>query len=183
VFLEDVAGGSPFDESITQCWRVLQQAGVVDYEHSAFCASVELRGQADVSDAFARADAEGILHYLAIRGLVDWSAKDNGHRQMDEHGVMTCPLEGVSHVFAPSGGLVAYKKRPGDTVKRGELIAEIVPLTGMPGAARYPVSSDVDGLMIVAQQMKLVRPGQRVALLAGRDPLAHRKTGQLLNDF
>jgi hypothetical protein len=38
-------------------------------------------------------------------------------------------------------------------------------------------------MIIVQQQMKLLRPGQRVALLAGREPLAHRKSGQLLNDF
>jgi predicted deacylase len=189
VFLEDRAGGTPFDEAITQCWSVLQQAGVVDEEHAAFCTSVELRGQADVSDAFAHADAQGILHYLALRGLVDFdpdnaqATPDDGFHPLAEQDVMVFPLEGVSHVPAPVGGLVAYKKRPGDTVKTGELIAEIIPLLGAIGAARHPVFSDVDGLLIVQQYMKLVRPGQRVALLAGKEALPHRKTGQLLNDF
>jgi predicted deacylase len=181
VFLEDRAGGTPFDEAITQCWGVLQQAGVIDEEHSAFCTSVELRGQADVCDAYAHADAQGILRYLALRGLVD--LEPDNEQTFDEHDVMVFPLEGVSHVLAPAGGLVAYKKRPGDTVKTGDIIAEIVPLSDMLGAARHPVSSDVDGLFIVQQYMKLVRPGQRVALLAGKNPLPHRKSGQLLNDF
>jgi predicted deacylase len=163
---------------------VLQQAGVVDEEHTAFCTSDELRGQADVSDAFAHADAQGILHYLALRGLVELDPNnDDGFHPLAEHDVMVFPLEGVSHVPAPAGGLVAYKKRPGDTVKTGELIAEIIPLLGAIGAARHPVFSDVDGLLIVQQYMKLVRPGQRVALLAGKEALPHRKTGQLLNDF
>ncbi|QIE28047.1 Succinylglutamate desuccinylase / Aspartoacylase family protein (plasmid) [Caballeronia sp. SBC1] len=184
VFLEDRAGGTPFDEAVTQCWSVLQQAGVVDEEHAAFCTSVELRGQADVSDAFAHADAQGILHYLALRGLVDLDPDNDHHSHpLAEQDVMVFPLEGVSHVPAPVGGLVAYKKRPGDTVRTGELIAEIIPLLGAPGAARHPVFSDVDGLLIVQQYMKLVRPGQRVALLAGKEALPHRKTGQLLNDF
>jgi predicted deacylase len=188
VFLEDRAGGTPFDEAIAQCWSVLQQAGVIDDEHAAFCTSIELRGQADVSDDFARADARGILQYLALRGLIeldpdlDTNNDDHAH-PLAEHEVMVCPLEGVSHVPAPVGGLVSYKKRPGDTVKTGELIAEIIPLLGAIGAARHPVVSDVDGLLIVQQYMKLVRPGQRVALLAGKEPLPHRKTGQLLNDF
>jgi predicted deacylase len=184
VFLEDRAGGTPFDEAIAQCWSVLQQAGVVDDEHAAFCTSIELRGQADVSDDFAHADAQGILQYLALRGLVDLDTNNDDHAHpLAEHEVMVCPLEGVSHVPAPVGGLVSYKKRPGDTVKTGELIAEIIPLHGVIGAARHPVVSDVDGLLIVQQYMKLVRPGQRVALLAGEKPLPHRKTGQLLNDF
>lgn len=184
VFLEDRAGGTPFDEAIAQCWSVLQQAGVIDADHAAFCTSVELRGQADVSDTFAQADAHGILQYLALRGLVDLDPDNNDRsRPLAEHEVMVFPLEGVSHVPAPVGGLVAYKKRPGDTVKTGEVIAEIIPLLGAPGAARHPVFSDVDGLLIVQQYMKLVRPGQRVALLAGKNPLPHRKTGQLLNDF
>jgi len=184
VFLEERAGGTPFDEAIAQCWSVLQQAGVVDEEHAAFCTSVELRGQADVSDALAHADAQGILHYLALRGLVDLDSDNDDHAHpLAEQDVMVFPLEGLSHVPAPVGGLVAYKKRPGDTVKTGELIAEIIPLLGAPGAARHPVFSDVDGLLIVQQYMKLVRPGQRVALLAGKEPLPHRKTGQLLNDF
>ncbi|SAL23903.1 succinylglutamate desuccinylase/aspartoacylase [Caballeronia udeis] len=184
VFLEDRAGGTPFDEAIAQCWSVLQQAGAIDADHAAFCTSVELRGQADVSDAFAQADAQGILQYLALRGLVDLDPDNNDLSDpLAEHEVMVFPLEGVSHVPAPAGGLVAYKKRPGDTVKTGEIIAEIIPLLGAPGAARHPVFSDVDGLLIVQQYMKLVRPGQRVALLAGKNPLPHRKTGQLLNDF
>jgi predicted deacylase len=189
VFLEDLAGGAPFDEAITQCWRVLQKAGVVDEEHSAFCTSVELRGQADVSDAYAHADAQGILHYLALRGLVDLEPDDvpglhgDSDRPAAGHDVMICPLEGVSHVLAPVGGLVAYKKLPGDTVECGEVIAEIVPLAGALGAARHQVLSDVDGMIIVQQQMKLLRPGQRVALLAGKEPLPHRRAGQLLNDF
>ena len=189
VFLEERAGGTPFDEAITQCWSVLKQAGVIDEEHAAFCTSIELRGQADVSDAFAFADAQGILQYLALRGLVDLdpdsaqALHDDNFHPLDEHDVMVFPLEGVSHVLAPVGGLVAYKKRPGDTVKTGDTIAEIVPLLGALGARRHPVLSDVDGLLIVQQHMKLVRPGQRVALLAGINPLPHRKTGQLLNDF
>jgi predicted deacylase len=124
------------------------------------------------------------LQYLALRGLVELDPDNGDHAHpLAEHEVMVCPLEGVSHVPAPVGGLVSYKKRPGDTVKNGELIAEIIPLLGAIGATRHPVVSDVDGLLIVQQYMKLVRPGQRVALLAGKESLPHRKTGQLLNDF
>jgi predicted deacylase len=76
-----------------------------------------------------------------------------------------------------------YLKHPGDQVSRGELIAEIVALEGDPVAARVEVRSDVDGVFLVGQQFRLVRAGQRVALLAGTAMLPGRKPGKLLNDF
>jgi hypothetical protein len=46
-----------------------------------------------------------------------------------------------------------------------------------------PVRSDIDGVVIVQPLFKLVRAGQRVALLAGKTPLPHRQPGQLLQHF
>lgn len=179
VFLEDEAGGGPLDESYAQPWRVLHEAGLVDEAHLGFCASIELRGQADVNDELAARDARGILRFLATEGLVEWSG-----READEPAPPRIyPLEGASHVPSPATGIVAYRKNIGDTVTRGELMAEIVPLDGALDAARVPVHSDVDGVIVVQQQFKLVRAGQRIALLAGMEPLAHRKAGQLLQDF
>lgn len=182
VFLEDVAGGGPIDEAYTQPWRALRDADLVDDAHLGFCASIELRGQADVDDTLAERDARGILRFLAADGLIEWN-DDSGEAQAPKVTPRIYPLEGASHVPAPAAGLVTYRQRPGDAVRKGELIAEIVPLDGAFDAPRHPVYSDVDGIVVVQQQFALVRAGQRVALLAGMEPLAHRKTGQLLQDF
>jgi uncharacterized protein len=179
VFLEDVAGGGPLDESYAQPWRVLHEAGLVDESHQGFCASIELRGQADVNDELAARDVRGILRFLAAEGLVEW----NGREADEPVPPRVYPLEGASHVPSPATGIVAYRKDIGDTVKRGELIAEIVPLDGALDATRVPVHSDVDGVIVVQQLFKLVRAGQRIALLAGTESLVHRKAGQLLQDF
>jgi len=179
VFLEDVAGGGPFDETYAEPWRVLHEAGLVDEDHLGFCASIELRGQADVNDELAARDARGILRFLAAEGLVDWSGEETSIPAPPH----IYPLEGASHVPSPATGIVVYHRNVGETVTQGELIAEIVPLDGKLYTARHPVHSDVDGVMIVQQQFRLVRAGQRIALLAGTEPLAHRKAGQLLHNF
>lgn len=178
VLLEDEAGGQPFDESYNKPWRRLVDAGLAMPQQRGFAASIELRGQADVSDELAREDAEGILRFLAHEGLLRLNID-----QRDSHLAEVYPLEGASHLQAPGNGLLVWKKNLGEQVSRDELIAEIVPLDGPLGGPRLPVYSDVDGVVIVQPLFKLVRSGQRVALLAGKTPLAHRKPGQLLQLF
>lgn len=178
VLLEDEAGGQPFDESYNRPWRRLVQAGLATTEQQGFAASIELRGQADVSDELAREDAEGILRFLAHEGLLRLPSA--ARPTVDIHEF---PLEGASHLQASASGILVWKKSLGAEVSRGELIAEIVPIDAPLATARVPVYSDVDGVILVQPLFKLVRTGQRVALLAGSKSLAHRKSGQLLQHF
>lgn len=179
VFLEESAGGQPFDESCNRSWDWLIAKGGGRPADRGFAASIELRGQADVDDMLAHEDALGILAYLASEGLL---------RLDDEAQPANCapqvyPLEGASHLPSPGHGLLAWKKRPGDSVFKGELIAELVPIDAPIGTPRTPICSDVDGVIVVQPLYKLVRAGQRVALLAGIQPLPNRRPGQLLNHF
>ncbi|CAG8863174.1 hypothetical protein PS627_00110 [Pseudomonas fluorescens] len=178
VFLEHSAGGQPFDESCNRPWNWLIDQGLSPQEERPFAASIELRGQADVNDELAREDAKGILMFLASEGLL----------RLDDQPLVKCsphvyPLEGASHLPSPGHGLLAWKKRPGDNVSKGELIAELVPIDALIGTPRTPIHSDVDGVLVVQPLFKLVRAGQRVALLAGIEPLSNRRAGQLLNHF
>jgi predicted deacylase len=191
VLVEDHAGGQPFDESYMGPWQAAVRAGWIDPDRSGFCASIELRGQTDLDDATAMRDARGILRFLAQERLIEVLAGGTEDDELDTVSgrnigpVAPCvfPLEGASHIRAPSTGIVIYRKHPGDLVSCGELLAEIVSLEGDPDAARVQVRSDVDGVFLVAQQFKFVRAGQRVALLAGAEPLPGREPGKLLNDF
>ncbi|KAB7894888.1 succinylglutamate desuccinylase [Rouxiella sp. S1S-2] len=178
VFLEEQAGGQPFDEAFGKPWKLLTQAGLANPQDCGFSTSIELRGQADVNDEVARADAEGILQFLAHEGLLTLTPP-----LAELANVEVYPLEGASHLQAPAMGLLVWKKQLGQSVSLGELIAEIVPIDAVLGTPRVPVFSDVDGKIIVQPLFKLVRTGQRVALLAGKTPLTHRKTGQLLQHF
>lgn len=178
VFLEEQAGGQPFDESYGKPWKLLTQAGLAQAHDCGFATSIELRGQADVNDEIASADAEGIVQFLAREGLLRLSSPPAELKE-----VAIYPLEGASHLQAPAMGLLVWKKQLGQTVNAGELIAEIVPVDAGLGAPRVPVFSDIDGKIIVQPLFKLVRTGQRVALLAGKTPLPNRKSGQLLQHF
>ncbi|SCW99083.1 MULTISPECIES: succinylglutamate desuccinylase/aspartoacylase family protein [unclassified Pseudomonas] len=178
VFLEDEAGGQPFDEAYNKPWGMLVENGLASPEQRGFAASIELRGQADVDDELAREDAEGILRFLALEGLLAMEVPEP-----DVHRVEVYPLEGASHLQANGNGLLVWKKRLGEAVSRDELIAEIVPLDAPLGTPRIAVNSDVDGVVIVQPLFKLVRAGQRVALLASKTPLPHRQPGKLLQHF
>jgi hypothetical protein len=147
-------------------------------QQRGFAASIELRGQTDVSDELVREDVEDILRFLAREGLLRLEID-----QQDTPTLQIYPLECVSHLQASGDGLPAWKKRLGERVSRYKLIAEISPIDGPLGTPCLPVYSHVDGVVIVQPFFKLVRGGQRVALLAGKTPLAHRKSGQLWQHF
>ncbi|MNJ25221.1 Succinylglutamate desuccinylase / Aspartoacylase family protein [compost metagenome] len=178
VFLEASAGGQPFDESCNRPWDWLIEKGLCSAEERPFAASIELRGQADVNDQLAREDALGILDFLACEGLLRLDAPVRARCVPQVY-----PLEGASHLPSPGHGLLVWKKRPGESISKGELIAELVPVDAAIGTPRVPIFSDVDGVVVVQPLFKLVRAGQRVGLLAGIEPLPNRRTGQLLNHF
>lgn len=179
VFLEDNSGGNPFDEAYSRPWRVLQEAGVVDTDHLGYSCTVELRGQADVSDELAEADCDGILRFLAQEGVI---ASDAAPEPLPVFEPQVYPLTGVAPVKAGMAGLVVYKKQLGEAIARGEVFAQIVPLDQGLEAERETITSPVEGRVVMRQLAKLVRSGQKIALLAGKEPLADRKAGNLLGD-
>ena len=105
-------------------------------------------------------------------------------------------------IESPHAGVVAWKVRPGDEVRAGDVLGEVVDVewlfsgetrsppptpSPLPGAAtteegtngRYAVRSRTDGIVFTLQRHKLVRPGQVIAKVAGKKALSWR-TGNLL---
>lgn len=163
VLLEpDGAGGQAFDNVYSSAWRQLELNGAIASGQRGFSATVELRGKADIDDRLAKADAAGLLEFMAQEGIVD----ERALARRDAHPTLTrtYPLAAASHVPCPVAGLVVYKKAPGDTVSEGEVIAEVVHLDGI--GERTPVHSDCAGTLVIRQAPGLVRPGQRLALIA-----------------
>ncbi|WP_429443264.1 hypothetical protein [Paraburkholderia youngii] len=159
----------------------MQAAGILSEQESGFIATIELRGQADVSDELAAADAANLLRFLASERVLTDEALPT--LRMANQSAKVFPLDGASHLPCPCAGVIVYRKAPGDQVSVGEVIAEVVPLDGRGFNQRVPIISIVDGLMIVRQLKKLVRPGKRAALLAGKRPVRDRHAGSLLTRF
>ena len=180
VLLEDSPGGAAFDDACAGPWwklsQALEQDGPVPL--ACFAATVELRGQADVSDEWAAADAAGLLRFLQRRGVV---AGDPG--PLPAPACEPTPLEGLEWLRAPCAGVVVYRRPLGARVAAGDLVAEIVAPLGEPlGAARTPVHCGTGGLLLGHSIGRLVRPGQRFCKVAGREPLASPGSGPLLAD-
>ncbi|MEX3953656.1 succinylglutamate desuccinylase/aspartoacylase family protein [Paraburkholderia sp. EG287B] len=175
------SGGGAFDQTHSSAWGALQQAGVFGVNESGFSATIELRGQTDVNDELAIDDAKRLLHFAESEGILSLPEADNAQRLKASPDVF--PLQGAAHVRCACAGVIVYRRAPGEHIVAGETFAEIVRLDGEGINSRIPVVSPIDGVMVVRQLQKLVRPGQRAALIAGDLALEGRDPGNLLLDF
>ncbi|HUL05348.1 MAG TPA: succinylglutamate desuccinylase/aspartoacylase family protein [Candidatus Acidoferrum sp.] len=172
------SGGHAFDETFSTPWTRLARA-IPDKPVPAAClsATVEYRGQAEVGDEWAEPDGRALFRFLQRRGLVAGDPGPLPQRQCEATRLDACDV-----VRTPAAGIVAYKQPLGATVTAGTVIAEIVdPTAADPRAARTPVRTVADGLLLSRRIDKLVRPGDSLAKVVGTKPLPSR-TGDLLED-
>ena len=178
VMLADQSGGEPFDETFSRPWAVLAErfGPEVPIPPACLSATVELRGESDVDDRLATADAANLMRFLRRRGVL---AGDPG--PLPAPRCAATPLTGVGYVIAPAAGIVAYAKAPGDRVGAGETVAELVDPTAA-DAARIALASPTEGVLFGRARARLARPGDRVCKVAGPVALAGREPGRLLMD-
>lgn len=180
ILLEEEPGGRPFDQACAGPWRHLRDALAEEGPTplACFATTVELRGQADVNDRQAAADAAALLRFLQRRGVL---AGDPG--PLPEPCCEPTPLDAVDVLVAPVAGVLVYGKGLGEQVRAGAIVAELVDPLGEPlGAARTPVRAVTDGVLLTRMSERLARPGQKFCKIAGREPLGYRQAGQLLED-
>lgn len=178
LMLEDDPGGQPFDEAVAGPWWKLRQhlGDAHPIPLACFSTTLELRGQADVDGELARQDAAALYRFLQRRGVI---AGDAG--PLPDTDTVEVPLDGVDIPRAPLAGVVNYRKKLGEWVERGEVVAELVdPLAEDPHNGIHMIESATDGCLFTCLATKLVRPGQSLCKIAGRTRLAHRRAGQLL---
>jgi predicted deacylase len=177
--LAEDSGGGSFDETFSTPWVKLARRFGPDRPIPVAClaATVEYRGQPDVSDELGAADARGLFRFLQRRGLIA-----GGPGPLPALAGETVDLRAVDVVKAPTTGIVAYRAALGARVQKGDVIAEIIdPMAEDVAASRTPVASGTDGLLFTRRTHKLVRAGEGIAKVLGREILAHR-TGKLLED-
>lgn len=172
------SGGNSFDETFSTPWLKLAAAFPErPIPPACLAATIEYRGQGDVSDELAEADATALFRFLRRRGLI---AGDPG----------PCPaplcdgtmLDATDVVRSPGAGVIAYKVELGQQVTAGAVIAELVdPMADDPTQARTPIKTIADGLVLSRRHDRLVRPGDSIAKVVGNKSLPTR-TGLLLED-
>ena len=177
ILLAKISGGNPFDEAVGGVWWSL--AGKFpDHPIPPAClsATVELRGERDITHDLARQDAENLHRFLMRRGLLRGDAGP-----VPELLAEATPLEGVDPIKAPVAGVVVYLKRPGDRIQAGDAVAHIVDPWS---EATEPcvVRSAVAGVLYSHGLHRFTRPGQTLCRVAGAEPLPDRIGGPLLSD-
>ncbi len=179
VLLADDSGGGPFDEACGDpWWRLAKRFPDLPIPPACLATTVELRGQADVSDVLALTDTLGLLRFLKRRGVIKGDAGP-----LPEARCEATPLEGTEIVKTPVAGVIAYAVELGDRVVKGERIGDVVdPAADDPNTARTAIFAGTDGLILSRQIDKLVRPGQGICKIVGTEPLAGRRAGSLMED-
>lgn len=174
VLLSRQAPGQSFDESLSGVWwRLADRLGTPQspevIAQACLSATIELRGQADVSDQQASQDALQILQFLMRFGAVQGIPED-----VPEALCQATPLAGSHTLVAPSAGVVVFRADLGADVGKGQTVVRLVdPKDGVV----TPVCSEVSGLFYARTRERYVQAGAELAKVAGR--VAFR-TGELL---
>ncbi len=166
--LADDSGVTPFDEACSRIWwRLAEHYPEHPIPPACLAATIELRGQADLSHPMAHEDARNIIRFLAGRGVV----ADPGGDPPPLVNEAT-PLSAVEHLKAPMPGVVVFFKNPGDWVSAGDVVAEIInPLTAAEEDRRCPVQAQAAGIIFARSADRFARPGRILAKIAGSEPL------------
>ncbi len=175
---EDSGGGS-FDEVLPQLFRKAQRANPGHpIPMASETATLEYRGQADISDAMGAADAAGLFGFFASRGLID---APPGSTPIGAPA--SVPFEATEILRVSSPGLLAYRVELGEQVTKGQAIADLIAMDG-PDAfiGRRPIRAGTDGFVLSLLAGKYVTSGSAIAKIVGQSTLPSRHGGYLLED-
>lgn len=171
LFAED-SGGYSFDEVWSNLWIDLARA----YPDKALpfachSATLEYRGQFDTFDELNQEDAERLYGFLQSQALIAGELI----RPRPSATPAGTDLAATEMTRVQQSGLLAYKVKLGDLVKKGDVLADLIALDGE-GAfvERTPVLAGTDGVIISRNINKYVWPGCSVAKIVGKEILASR---------
>lgn len=175
ILLAKNSGGGPFDECLSGVWWRLAellnaQGRQVPLPQGCSSTTIELRGEADVGHALADADAMAIIQYLQHLDVLASAVKPT----VPPFRCKPTPLAGSETLNAPAAGVVVFSAKPGQHMRIGDLVAEVIdPIT--PSVHR--VVAGVEGVLYAHIRDRYVLSGGELAKIAGSIPF---RTGELL---
>lgn len=168
----ETSGGYSFDEVWSNVWLDLAKT-YPDKPIPLAChsATLEYRGQFDTFDTLNKDDAERLYGFLQSQGLI-------GGELIRARPAATpagTDLAATEMTRVQQAGLLAYKVQLGDTVKKGDVLADLISLEG-DGAfvERMPILAGTDGVIISRNIHKYVWPGCSIAKIVGKEKLESR---------
>ena len=175
ILLAKNSGSGPFDECLSGVWWQLAEtalaAGSASPLPQGCCTTtIELRGETDVSHAFAQPDAQALFNYLQYLQVVACGRTP----ELPPARCQATPLAGSETVYAPSAGIVVFAADVGQTLKVGDLVAEVIdPIANH----SHRVLAGVEGPLYARIRDRYVTAGGELGKIAGAIPF---KTGDLL---
>ncbi len=165
-----------FEGAAGVVWRALRRVmeGADHIPSVCFSATVELRGRSDVSDVLGQEDAEGLMRFLIRRGHVTG--------EIEERPPQNAPfrLDQVEVIPSPAAGMLSYRVTPGDSIEKGQVIADLInPEAENPLEGRTEIRAGTSGFLIALADMPQIGPGERVCMIAGREPITNGNAGPL----
>jgi uncharacterized protein len=164
-------GGGAFEDAVVQRFIDRAKGGKIP---GKVVSTVELRGMADVTPQTGMKDAEGLWRYLvaigAVKGAVKPSPMGRAHLVRDQSF--------VDILRTPLPGMILYHVKPGETVKAGAVIAEIVAVPGEEGGV-HDVRAPRDGFVLTRRIRRFARRGDDIAKIIGNSPSETTSPGPL----
>ena len=172
------SGASSFDECLSGVWWQLAQklaaalgpaAAALPLPQACASATVELRGESEVTHLLAASDAQAIFGFLQHAGVLGGEPP-----ALPPARCTATPLAGSQTVKAKTAGIVVFHAEVGSVVAVGDPVAELVdPIAGTVGM----VCAEVAGVVYARTYDRYALPGDDLANIAGS--VAFR-TGNLL---
>ena len=151
--LWDGGGGGAYEDAVVQRWLARSVEGKL-------CATIELRGQADVDDALAQADADALHRVLCGRGVIA------GDTALPSWRGDVVAIDRIETVRASASGMVVFTRTLGERIEAGAAFGRVVPKPGEEAADLALVAPQA-GLLFTRTRDRYVAKGGVVAKLTG----------------
>jgi predicted deacylase len=175
ILLAKNSGSGPIDECLSGAWwRLTDRLGAAGnpapLPQGCCSCTIELRGEADVSQALAMADAQAIFMWLQHAEVIACEAQSLRPPALCQ----ATPLAGSETLHAPAPGVVVFAAQVGQTLRAGDLVAEIVdPIANQ----THRVVAGVGGVFYARIRDRYALAGAELGKIAGATAF---RTGELL---
>jgi uncharacterized protein len=167
---QDSHGHGAFDTACFQPWQAIQEhLGQAPFV-GCRAATIEMRGQADLSESLAEKDVAALLRWLGSLGAIssDGLPAQNSIAEPS-------PLSGVESIYAPCAGIFVPDIEIGQEVRAGQILGKLYDLQSH---IAHSLCSQYGGKIFARTRSRAVIQGVELIKIAG----AHAtRSGSLLS--
>ena len=171
VLLADALGSGCFDEACAAPWWALAKSFPENpIPPACFAATVELRSSNHVDAEDAERDARALMRFFMRRGLIDGEPGS-----LPRLLCAATPLSAMQQLKSDVEGLITYRARLGDTVRNGDVVADVRPVFG----DNVEILAETDGVLFARHDQPYAWKGKVFGKIAGVKPFAENGDGVL----